>query len=94
MEKKTNTKKNNKTITPIIKPEIIEESVSIEDVLINDDLELNTKNLDSNELIVNNDNIHQIDEIKPSEETEIVILDYINLNYAQQKSLRRTGRLK
>lgn len=94
MEKKTNTKKNNKTTAPIINPEIIEDLVNIKDVLIDDDLELNTKNLDSNELILNTDNVHQLDEIKPSEETEIVILDYINLNYAQQKSLRRTGRLK
>ena len=94
MEKKTNTKKNNKTITPIINPEIIKELVNVEDVLIDGDLELNTENLDSNELIVNTDNVHQIDEIKPSEEVEIVILDYMNLNYAQQKSLRRTGRLK
>jgi hypothetical protein len=94
MEKKTNTKKNNKTTAPIINPEIIEDLVNIKDVLIDDDLELNTKNLDSNELILNTDNVHQLDEIKPSEETDIIILDYINLNYAQLKSLRRTGRLK
>lgn len=94
MEKKTNTKKNNKVINPTINSEIIEELVNKEDELIDNNLELYTENLDSNELITDTDNLHQIDEDKPLDEPEIIILDYINLNYAQQKSLRRTGRLK